>query len=677
MNSKKQAKTLMLFGACLGVFMLVVLLVDSGTKPTYSITTCADIGDASTCGDTAGCSWSYSTGCTGTPTGTDTPVRPSNCWTASQCEQRAGTCQYGYTGCDSPTSYSEGFSCYTYNCNDAPAFTAACYHNSTTHKLQWWSVEPPSGWTKNSMSYTQCYNCMSGYHLSGDDCVADVTHTSLYDGECSPVFTDSFLVATSTGSGAGDCGHNYSCKYSSQDNCQTTTGFICEQKTVTATAGSGGNGSITCWGPTQTAVGSATATQAGCYKCGSIYLYKNVGDTLTFACEKTPTSGYIKDPSFTSNMCIAQSEYQEPKTVTLTFAGTDGGTLATRSCTIAANKSQCDNDLVAPSDKIPTISGKVFNGWGESAGCSAGSYTANALFHITRQSSDRTYYACYTDAQNSSTSSTYSSSKCNYSMETAVVKDVRYLHCTYTNISYNNDQNNISGDSRGNIKQCCLDHGYTWIDSNFTSSGFGSEYCIHCGGGSASTPSSSSNDVPETPVTSCYGCKVGSNTVYTYATSSSGAASATGGNSCGVVSSSNCESKREVTSCYKCSANGVDKYTFATSESAAANATALNSCSVVLDSYCAAEIENCYECSVNGTKKYTKAISASDAGQVLGSTSCNVTEAANCATPSNNTPTVNPKTGNNVFIVLVCLMGIVSIIYATWYGLRKPSEDNN
>ena len=357
--------------------------------------------------------------------------------------------------------------------------------------------------------------------------------------------------------------------------------------------------------------------------------------------------------------------------------------------------------MVAPTDIID--SSKNFNGWGETAGCKAGSYTGSAVFRITRASSNKTYYACYDDTD-ATPSTDYDKKNCSFSMEVPVTRDVRYLNCTYTNISYNNDPLNTTGDSRGNIKKCCLDHGYMWINDNFTSSGFGYEYCIKCGGGTvpSNTPSSS-------PTISCYGCKVTNGTKYTYATSASAAASATGGTNCGVANSSFCNSS-PTTSCYKCIKNGDAKYTYATSKSGAATATGGTSCETVADTYCnpktncfectvsngksyvVAEDEgkaktatggtkctvadnskctakHCYECIKDKDKKYTEATTVDVAKKNTGGTSCYTVDDKYCKTPD------NPKTGTGALIV-AWMAAIICGVYGLWYA-GKIKELNN
>ena len=180
-------------------------------------------------------------------------------------------------------------------------------------------------------------------------------------------------------------------------------------------------------------------------------------------------------------------------TVTIVFK--NGSTVVkTQSCTIPSGSQTCTTDIIAPGPQTSSDSNKVFNGWGETETCTSGSYTANAAL---RPASSRTYYACYRDASDDDTpSKDFSTSKCTYSSLYTVTRDTRYLNCKYTNITYNNS---ATEDTVGNVKACCSARGYKWIAENFTSSGYGNEYCIVCGGntgGGGSNPSSSSSSTP-------------------------------------------------------------------------------------------------------------------------------------------------------------------------------------
>lgn len=455
-----------------------------------------------------------------------------------------------------------------------------------------------------------------------------------------------------------------------------------------------------------------TASAAGCYLCTNTYLYFDSGETLGVACSTTANANYIKPTGdgVPTDICVEKTEYQQTKTVTLTFVGTS---TKTKSCTIPANAYQCSEDLIAPTDIIDQS--KNFNGWGYDTDgdgkcdTGSGSYTGNAAFRITRASSNRTYVACYLDTDDKPNAD-YDKKKCDYSDEAPVTRDVNHLYCTYTNISYNKDPNNITGDSTGNIRQCCIDHGYTWVDYNFTSSGWGYEYCIHCGGGTVEP--TRSPETPSTPVTSCYGCKVSNGTKYVYATSSAAAASASGGTSCIVANSSNCQTTpTPVTSCYKCDKNGSDVYAFATSKSNAATATGGTACETVADSYCTKAPDecyectkttgnttemfyttekfqssntschavdkkycnnnHCYECTKDSTKKYTEATTLSAAKKKTGLDTCKVVGAKYCKTPD------NPKTGTTA-LVIGWMALIICGAYGLWYyGKTKELNKKN
>ena len=437
---------------------------------------------------------------------------------------------------------------------------------------------------------------------------------------------------------------------------------------------------------------SVQTTESCCKKVGWNWSNGN----CTTAVSSDSTSYYYSNDGF-SGWCATQSSYHlfngkcikcksgysfddasgcitedSPKTVTLTFKSNDGSTtIGTKSCTIAANKTACDEDLVAPSASIPQIEGKVFNGWGNSANCTTGDYMANATFHVTRASYSKSYYACYIDDYDDTTDSDWSSSKCFFSEDSigavGVTRDERYLRCTYTNISYNNDPDSspghTTGDARGNIKKCCLSRGYTWVADNYTTSGFGNEYCIKCGGGSVEPPSGET-----IPTTSCYECKVNGANKYTYASSSVAAATATGGTSCNVTNSSNCSSGTKVTNCYACITGVGRKYTFSDSETTAKEVTGGSSCSVISDTYCTASpVNSCYGCDVNGKKKYVMAKDATEASSRSGGNNCDVVLASYCNID------VNPKTGGgNLHSILAILLGTICLVYSIWY-LSKAS----
>ena len=764
---KKNSKSMMFIYGFLGLFMMLALLVNNGTKPTYSATCNGTVYNNKCCTCSQG---TFSEGncvyyeerttnggshCTEIESSkvysctkllSQTSSTQISGWTCSWSDSESTyyctktDTKTGLTPSQASTYQSQGYNCTgvasRYSCRvvvtascttmETNTFTPGCYHNLSTHSYQWYTSQPSSSWIRNDKSQSQCSGCLIGYHLSGSSCVEDST---------APSFTPACYTNNSTHrldwktsdpgsawtknslaqSACSGCVSGY---HLSNDSCVVDGSCYINQSThkfewKTSDPGSGytksSKSQSDCTGCATPYVLENnqcvihTASAAGCYKCTNTYLYYDKGENLGPACATTADSNYIKPEHQSSDICVAKTEYQAAKTVTLTFVGTS---TITRSCTIAANKDQCDNDLVAPTEIIDES--KVFNGWGETAGCTSGSYTGNATFRITRFSSNRTYYACY-DTTDSTKSADYNKSKCQYSMETGVTRDVRYLQCTYTNISYNSDPNNTTGDSRGNIKQCCLDHGYMWIDSNFTSSGWGNEYCIHCGGGTVPSRSTPSTD-PE-PVTSCYGCKVSNGTKYVYATSSSAAASASGGTGCTVANSSYCNTTpTPTTSCYKCTANGTDKYAFATSKTNAATATGGTDCTTVSDTYCAPK-DNCFECTVDGGKSYVIAESASDAKTATGGTSCTTADSTKCTNKNcyectangtkkyANVATVteaknqtngtnckivdkkycetpeNPKTGTMAMII-AWMAGIMSVAYGLWYFNRSKDLEN-
>lgn len=204
-------------------------------------------------------------------------------------------------------------------------------------------------------------------------------------------------------------------------------------------------------------------------------------------------SGYVDD---NEGYCIEDDDITY---VTLRFMNGDN-LVKSESCTFKPSvASRCSNSIIAPGaqTKIGDTTGEyTFNGWGEADGCAAGSYTANASF---APAVSKTYYACYKKTSDDDKTSDFDSSKCTYSSLYTVTRDERYLNCKYTNITYNNS---AMEDTSGNIKACCTNKGYTWVSENFTSSGYGNEYCIVCsstsggGGGGTPTPSSSSSSKP-------------------------------------------------------------------------------------------------------------------------------------------------------------------------------------
>lgn len=245
-------------------------------------------------------------------------------------------------------------------------------------------------------------------------------------------------------------------------------------------------------------------TEAACYVANNKYQWfeSNPGSPW----KKSPlihdkctgcVAGYVEN---NDGDCISAS-----REVTITFK--NGDTIVkSESCTIPAGSQACINDIVAPVAQTSSDENKVFNGWGESKECKNGTYTANAAL---RPAVSKIYYACYREsASDDKPSSDFDSSKCTYSSLYTVTRDERYLNCKYTNITYNNS---ATEDTSGNIKACCTNKGYTWVSENFTSSGYGNEYCIVCtstpgggntGGGGTTTPSSSSLTGPGSPTPS-------------------------------------------------------------------------------------------------------------------------------------------------------------------------------
>ena len=201
-------------------------------------------------------------------------------------------------------------------------------------------------------------------------------------------------------------------------------------------------------------------------------------------------SGYVDDGE---GYCIKDDDITY---VTLRFMNGDN-LVKTESCTYKSSvASRCSSDIIAPGAQTKTgdTSGEyMFNGWGEKDGCETGSYTANAAF---APSVSKTYYACYRKSSNDVTSSDFDSSKCTYSSLYTVTRDERYLNCKYTNITYNNS---ATENIVGNVSACCRNKGYTWVAENFTSSGYGNEYCIVCGSSSGGGNNGGGDSNPDNP----------------------------------------------------------------------------------------------------------------------------------------------------------------------------------
>ena len=419
------------------------------------------------------------------------------------------------------------------------------------------------------------------------------------------------------------------------------------------------------------------APSNGCYPCGNTYLYYAKGSALGIGCKSnTPNSDYVKY-SETTNLCKLKSEVESEKTVTLTFASYTGSVLDTRSCTIAVGSNACTEDLVAPSGSIPSVSGKVFNGWGGSAGCTSGSYRANATFHITRDSSNKTYYACYKDDEGESPSD-FDSTKCQYSFEGTVTRDERYLNCKYRNIAYNSDP---TADTVEHIHACCNAIGYTWVPSNFTSSGFGNEYCIICGGNdsacylvnhkyvwSSSVQSDGTLVSSITESSKCTGCESG------YA----------------MDSSKNCVKPSTGGACYLVNHKYVWSTTIPSGGTLVSSITTSSKCTGCESGYTKDSSNNCVKPSTGGAcylvdHKYVWASSKPSGGTLVSSittsskcTGCEsgykMSSSNKCVNSSQNI-TVNPPTGT-IAIVIAWLIGLFVIGYAFWYFKNNKERKN-
>ena len=279
-----------------------------------------------------------------------------------------------------------------------------------------------------------------------------------------------------------------------QSQCQNETGYVCQcgygsNACCVKTSQKLGGGVDCMTGNTTGSCGDKiieVCTISGTYQCKSTN-----GSSYSYTCTHDSGSQTAADGSWSTCTLSAQLS----SSVTLTFM--NGSTkVKSQSCTIPSGASRCSSDIIAPGAQTKTgdTTGKYkFNGWGEKDGCETGSYTANAAF---APSVSKTYYACYRKSSNDVTSSDFDSSKCTYSSLYTVTRDERYLNCKYTNITYNNSATeNIAG----NVSACCRNKGYTWVAENFTSSGYGNEYCIVCGstpGGGPNPPSSSSSSKP-------------------------------------------------------------------------------------------------------------------------------------------------------------------------------------
>lgn len=332
--------------------------------------------------------------------------------------------------------------------------------------------------------------CKAGNILNGNTCTANSSSSCTYTsaGYCQNATGKSCVIDAK---GCYVPMDEISCKYATIAACEKANpGWNCSFKggcpvpTSEVPAGScaagkyyvDGTGCLDCMAGTYCEAGSTQGTPCLIgYYCPA----KSAKPT------KCPTERpYSKIYSTKESDCKAETD--DGATITLKFM--NGSTLVkSESCFKANDSDSCKDTIYAPGPQTKT--GKIFNGWGESNGCTVGSYTAYGSF---RANTSRTYYACYTDKIDDTPSSTFDKSKCTYSNDTAVVRDDRYKNCKYTNITYNNSASELT---EGNAKACCIARGYTWVRENFTSSGYGYEYCIKCAGG---TPPSTSEPEPST-----------------------------------------------------------------------------------------------------------------------------------------------------------------------------------
>lgn len=324
-----------------------------------------------------------------------------------------------------------------------------------------------------------CHTCGSGKYCAGGT-------------EAPKVCVEGQYCATSGLSAPADCPAGWYCpNVLTKMNCPA--GSYCPAGSSSATACPNG----------KTSAAGATSSSE-CYgvsagNCGDNSLYIN-GKNNSYVCSVSGVEyNYSCTPSdaeggFISSSCTLTST---TGTVTITFMNS-GTVVATKSCDIATGSTSCSSDIIAPGAQTPQ-EGKTFTGWGGEAGCTQGSYTNNAAFRPTKSA---TYYACFSDKETDSPSNDFTASKCSYSGLVDVTRDQRYLNCKYTNITYNNS---AAFSTVGNVSACCSAKGYTFIPENFTSSGYGNEYCLVCGTGSPSIGGStgggggSSNPTPENP----------------------------------------------------------------------------------------------------------------------------------------------------------------------------------
>lgn len=168
-------------------------------------------------------------------------------------------------------------------------------------------------------------------------------------------------------------------------------------------------------------------------------------------------------------------------------------------------KGSC-NSITAPGPQSITRSGYSFynsskeyefTGWGSSSCLTTvgygASYSAYHNFDNNSLTASANYFACYREKKTVEEPDKFDVNKCNFSQEFTVTYDVNYKNCKYINIGYNNSQ---SERTEANVKACCIAKGWTWVGSNFNSSGNDYEYCVKCGGSSPSPSSPSSPSIP-------------------------------------------------------------------------------------------------------------------------------------------------------------------------------------
>lgn len=324
--------------------------------------------------------------------------------------------------------------------------------------------------------------------------------------------------------------------------------------------------------------------------------------------------------------------------VTFTFLSNDESrTIAIKSCTITADKTYC-------TITAPTVTEEDFNGWGVSKECKSGSWQNNYQWDkISRETKDTTYYACKSETTEEKDSD-FDKNKCGYSGAATVTRDEEYKNkCTYVNITYTNNNGN---NKAGNVHACCTAKGGIWVGRNFTSSGYGNEYCIFCGLDDDNKDSVDPTDPPVKPTNPPV------DPTDPPATPTPGP----GG---------------EVKTCYVCVSGEQKQYVWASSGANAAkaatelsNITSKN-CATTSESNCEGiTVTNCYEC--NGSKKYVMADSDAEAKTKSGGTSCTVVVTDKCNTVD------PPKTGT-FGIVVAWIIGMMTIGYAMWYFKKSSS----